>query len=474
MTGTFAQISLVRRSRRLAACVACAALLVPLGTRPAAGQEAADSGPILRTVLENGLQVIVVENTAVPLATVLVAVRNGAFTQDSAEQGLAHLYEHLLFRSYAGGGDDAFRGAVGRLNGRYNGATSQEVVYYFVAVPSRNVDGAIKIVARLVRDAKFSKDDLRDERPVVLDELQRYQSDPEGQLGRQVEHHLWGASWSRKDVTGDSASLAGITLDRLKATYSRYYVPNNAALIVTGDVSPDRVVEQARHEFRDWKPGPDPFAGHPIPPIAPLTQSNAVVLAQSVLDVTIRIALQGPSADSDTAATYAADVLSDVFNDPSSAFQHRLVEGGLFQSVSVSYFTLNHTGPIEFVGKTTPERAEEALLALISELDNLDLLDGVTEEDLAIAKKRRQVGTVLALEHGATLAPQLAHWWATVGMDYYLGYTDRMGARTLDDLRRYARTYIVSRPRVIGVLAPPATVQTIAAWLRRGGRPEKR
>src|SRR5213082_1974725 len=180
-------------------------------TAPAHAQDSSLARFIHRTRLDNGLDVITVENNAVPLATVLLAVKNGAFTQDSADQGMAHLYEHLLFRSYGGGRPDAFGIEVSRLNGRYNGATSEEVVYYHVAVPSRNVEQGIKLVARLVREARFSNGDLKAERPVVLDELQRDESDPEEQLQRHVDRMLWGASWCRKDVRGDSTSLAGVT-----------------------------------------------------------------------------------------------------------------------------------------------------------------------------------------------------------------------------------------------------------------------
>src|SRR2546427_10840774 len=103
---------------------------------------------IHQTRLDNGLDVIVVENHAVPLATVLVAVHNGAFTQDSAEQGLAHLYEHLLFRSYHGR-PDAFGIEVTRLNGTYNGATDAEGVYYYIIAPAKNVERALKLLAEL-------------------------------------------------------------------------------------------------------------------------------------------------------------------------------------------------------------------------------------------------------------------------------------------------------------------------------------
>jgi zinc protease len=438
-----------------------------------AGGLTAQQSPLARfihqTKLDNGLEVIVVENHAVPLATVLVAVRNGAFTQDSAEQGLAHLYEHLLFRSFRGR-PDAFGIEVTRLNGRFNGATSQEVVYYYLIVPSKNVERGLKLVAQLVQEARFSKGDLKDERPVVLDELQRDASDPEQELDRHVERLLWGASWSRKDVGGDSTSLAGISLDQLKQTYARYYVPNNASVIVTGDVSSDRIFQLAAEEFRDWRRGPDPFADRPIPPVTPRTNSTAVIFAHDVRDVTIRIALQGPSVERDTSATYAADALFDVLNDPASAFQHRLVDVGPFQSVRGYYLTQDHTGPIEFVGRTTAPQAEEALNTLTYELDNLDALDGVGDEDIAIAKKHREVSMALTLEQTSMLAPELASWWGSAGLEYYLGYHSHMGVQTVNDLRRFVTTYVAASPRVIGVLAPPDVSTRLAAWLRQGAK----
>ena len=422
-----------------------------------------------RTTLDNGMQVIVVDNPAVPLATALVAVHNGAFTQDSDEAGLAHLYEHLLFHSFRRS-PSAFAIEATKLKGVYNGSTSEEVVDYFVTVPSKNIGSAIGLLADLLRKARFSNGDLKDERPVVLDELQRDESDPEQELERQVDRLLWGGAWHRKDVGGDSASIQAISLDRLKATYARYYVPNNAALIVTGDVEPERIFEAARREFGEWQSAPDPFADRPIPPLPPRTGTAAVMVAKAVLDVTIVVALYGPSVHADPAATYAADVLFDVFNDPSSAFQRRLVDGGPFRSIAGQYLTLDHTGPIEIRGKTTPRQAREALLTLFAELDELDLLDGVTDDDLLIAKKRRQVGTALMLERTASLAPSLASWWSAAGMDYFLTYDDRMAAQTADDLRRFARAYIVGKPRVIGVLGAPNVVGQIGDWLRQAGR----
>ncbi|HVH10948.1 MAG TPA: pitrilysin family protein [Gemmatimonadales bacterium] len=435
-------------------------------------QDSALARPIHRSRLENGLDVIVVASGAVPLATVLVAVRNGAFTQDSAEEGLAHLYEHILFRSYRGDAT-AFAREASRLHGRWNGATDEEVVYYFVTVPSNNVDDAIELMGQFIQDVRFSKSDLKEELPVVLDELHRDESDPEARLARRVERALWGSSWSRKDVSGDSTSLAGITLERLRATHARYYVPNNAALIVTGDVSYDHVVEQAQRRFRNWKRGPDPFADRLIAPVVARPASTVILLADDVPDVTIRVALPGPGVAADTASTYAADVLFALLDDPASAFQERLVDHGPFQYLEGSYRTRDRTGLIEFVGKTTPEQAEEALTLIVGELDELATLEGVDSGGLGIGKKDRQVQQVLTLERTATLAPQLAFWWGSASMDYYLSYSDRLAARSIVDLRRFARDYVETRPRVIGVLAPPTTIDQLAAWLARVMPPSK-
>jgi len=339
-----------------------------------------------------------------------------------------------------------------------------------VMVPSKHIESGIRLLADLPRKARFSDGELTDERPIVLDELRRGESDPEQEIDRRVQRMLWGPSWHRKDVGGDSASIQAISLDRLKATYARYYVPNNAALIVTGDVRPERIFQAAQRHFGGWPAGPDPFADRPIPPIPPRSGTAAVMIPNNVPDVTILVALHGPSVGADPGATYAADVLFGVFNDPASVFQRRLVDSGPFLSIAGQYRLLDHTGPIEIRGKTTPQEARRALLALLAELDNLAQLDGVTDEDLAIAKKRRQVGTALMFERTASLAPSLAFWWSTAGMDYYLTYHDRMAAQTVDDLRRFARDYVVAWPRVIGVLAAPAIVDDLATWMRQGTR----
>lgn len=441
-----------------------AALVAPL---PAAAQDASPIAAGHQAMLDNGLTVVVVEDHVAPLATVLVAVRAGAFTQAPGEEGLAHLFEHVLFRTY-GGDPSAFAQAVAGLQGSFNGSTGYEVVTYWVEVPSRRTAGAIELLSGLLAGARFRRDDLTEARRVVLDELARDQSDPERSLDRQVERRLWGAAWHRRDIDGDTASLARITLAHLQVTFERYYVPNNAAVIVTGDVSAPKVLEQVRGHFRRWKRGADHPAADTGARVEPLPASRGVLVANPyVRDVTITIALQGPGARDDTAATDAAAALFAVLAEPSSRFREHLLGSGRFQEVAVGYTRLRDAGPIRVRGRTTPALAEEAVRVLLSALEQPEYLLDLGDDDLAIARKARELDRALTREVGVWLAPALASWWATAGIDH----TDarRLDALTLTELRRFAERYVIGRPKVIGVLGPPDVIGRVAQWLQGPG-----
>ena len=435
-----------------------------LAATQVAGQRPTLGDFLKHATLDNGFQVVVAENHAVPLATVLVAVHNGAMTQEGRDQGLAHLYEHLLFRSYEKD-PAAFAQEATYLDADYNGSTSEEVVTYYLVLPSKNAVKGIALLAHLLQKPRFNERDLAEERGVVLDELQRAESDPEQALDRLASRLLWGASWSRKDVGGDSGSLKGISLDQLRTAYARYYVPNNSALIVTGDVSSENMVAAARDQFGAWPQAPDPFVDMPIPPIAQMTASSAALMAKPVAHATIMLKYRGPSAERDTTAPFAAAALCEVLNERGSLFQHHLVASGIFQSISCSYLTMAHVGPITFQGETSPNSVRPALAALLEELDHLGHLEGVTDEDLLIVRKRLQVRTALEFESSYALALRLAFWWALGGADTYARYDGRVGAQSLDDLRQFVGTYVALRPKVIGVLAPPAAIQGLQALL---------
>jgi len=433
--------------------------------RPAMAQRATLERITHHDTLANGLEVIVVENHSVPLATVEVVVRAGAMIQQAEDQGVPHLYEHMLFKGYRGSADRDFIHTAAELKAAYNGGTSDETVSYYMFLPSSNVSGAIDVLADLVREPRFDNDELARERFVVLSEFQRDMSQPTFALSRAVDKRLWGDGFIRKNTIGDQTALLTVTPDHLDEIFHRYYIPNNAALVVTGDVSAPAVFQMAHHAFDGWKRRPDPFAAHPVAPMPPLARSLAVVVTGDVSDVTIEIAWQGPGVRKQPDASYAADVLADLLNDDHSGFHRRLVDTGIFQSLTFGYNTLANTGPIVLRGVTTAQRLAGSLTVLAAELREMSDSGYFSATDLEIAKKRRAVSTELGLEEGIGLAQTVGYFWSVAGLDYHLGYVDNLSTRSLSDVRQFVQTYMTGKPFVIGALTTDKESDAIAKIL---------
>ena len=437
----------------VAACVAVAAL----APASVSAQRTELEKFIRHKVLANGLEVIVAENHGVPLATIEFDVRNGSFTQRPGTEGLAHMYEHMFFKANAQLPEpDAFIQRSSELGASFNGTTQEERVNYYMSLPADSLEGGLKLMTAALRWPKFLSQELERERQVVLGEYDRNESSPFFELQFKTGQALYPGQWSRKNIIGERRVLQTVTPAQLFEIQKRYYVPNNTALIVTGDVSADTVFAMAERYLGDWARAEDPFAAEPIPAIPALTQSTAVYVERPVGAVTVMLQWQGPSVRQDPGATYAADVFSDALNQPGSQLQRRLVDTGLFQSIGVNYYTLNQVGPISIVGQTTPDRLKEAIAALQKEVERLADPGYITPDQLIATKAERAVSTAFGFDRPhADHIHTIGFWWSVSGLEYYMGYIDNMASQTLDDLRAYARKYIVGKPTVVGILLPP-------------------
>jgi len=445
--------------RRCATLVLLVSVLAPA---LAWGQRAELEKIIQRKVLANGLEVIVVENHGVPLATVEIDVKNGSFTQTPEYEGLAHMYEHMFFRANSKYPEpNQFWDRASDLGAVFNGTTQEERVNYYMTVPAEKLGDAIDLLATALRGPLFRRDELERERQVVIGEYDRNESSPFFELSRQADAKLYPGNFSRKDVIGDRQIVQTTTPEKMRFIQNKYYIPNNSTLIIAGDVNPANVFALAERALGSWNRGADPFVADPIPPIPTLQKSEGVVVEAAVGAVTVQVQWQGPSVGQDPKSTYAADVFSDVMNDPGSQFQQRLVDSGLWQAVGVNYYTLNHTGPITISGQTSPEHLREALTALYGEVAKFDTPGYFTSDELEAVKAHRAVTSAFDRERASGFAHTLGFWWSVASLEYYMGYVDYMAQQTIGDLRTYARRYILGKPHITGVLIAPDARQSL-------------
>jgi zinc protease len=436
-----------------AASVALLVMPVLLVAPLAHAQRAELEKTIQRRVMPNGLEVIVVENHGVPLVTVEITVRNGSFTQTPEYAGLAHMFEHMFFKANdAYPAPDQFMDRGSELGAVFNATTKEEQVNYYLTLSADSLEGGLKFLVSALLAPKFRQDELERERQVVLGEYDRNESSLGFKLEQEMGKKLWDGEWSRKNVIGDRQVLQIVTPDKMRMIKNLYYVPNNSVLIISGDVNPAVAFASAEKIFAPWKRGDDPFVKAPVPPMPPLTKSVAVIDEEPVNAVTVLVQWQGPSVRKDENATFAADVYSDVLNNPQSRFQRKLVDSGLWQGVIVNYYTLNNVGPITVSGQTTPEKLRQGLAAMMLELGESVKPGYFSQEELDDTKANRAVTTAFGTEKSSDFSHTIGFWWAASGLEYYMKYVDEMARRTPQDLRDYSNKYIIGKPHVVGVL----------------------
>lgn len=429
--------------------------------RRAAGATAAAPAPaprpdaeLLSKVLPNGLEVIVVQDHSIPLVNIELAVKNGSYTEPPELNGLSHLYEHMFFkRNAAIASDSDYLRTIGQMGIAYNGSTREEVVNYYFNTTSPNLRTAMQYMRDSVRYPLFEKEEFEKEREVVLGEFDRNESNPFYFLTRAVTNRLFYQYPSRKDPLGNRQTISTATTDMMRLIQSRYYVPNNSALVVTGDVKPDEIYAMAQELFGDWpKREKDPFVEFPLVEHPPLKKSEAAIIKQPVQNVIVQIGWQGPSIGKDNAATYAADVFSFILRQPNSRFQRDLVDSGLVQIADLSYYTQRNVGPISLTIATTPDKAKAAVAAIHNEVAHFTDKDYFTDEQLENAKLALESDDLFSREKLSEYAHTLSFWWASTGIDYFRGYLPTLRRTSRADINRYVTTYIQGKPHVSVVL----------------------
>ena len=412
--------------------------------------------PIHSRKLANGLEVIVIENRAVPLVTVEIDVKNGAYTETPEYDGLSHLYEHMFFKANRTiPSQEMYLRRTNQLGAVWNGTTSEERVNYYVTVGVDSLLPALQFIEDAIRYPLFNQDELVRERPVVLGEFDRNEANPFFHLFRGVDTLLWTPGYySRKNVIGNRDIIVTATQAKMNTIKDRYYVPNNSALILAGDITPERGFRLAEQIFGDWPKGADPFATPVANPPA-LTSSKRVIVERPVQGATFYITWHGPSVTADPAATYAADVLATVVANPTSKFYKRLVESGLTYGANLNYYTLAHTGPISVFAQLAADKIPEAQRAIMEEVGKLTDENYITQEELTAAQRQLGIQALYQREQASEYAHTVGFWWAVAGLDYYRSYVPNMQRVTRADIAKYARTYIAGKPHVTGLLISP-------------------
>jgi zinc protease len=338
----------------------------------------------------------------------------------------------------------------------FNGTTNTERVNYFFTTTSDHFHDSMVFMRDAIVTPTFDPKELDRERVVVTGEIDRNEANPYYHFNHAVLERVWYQYPSRKDPLGSRKTVLAATVDMMKTIQKRYYVPNNSVLVVTGDVKAADVFKDADALFAGWKKADDPFKKYPLVKHPAIKKSEVVLVEQPVRTYTGELVYHGPSTVGENVdLTYAADLLTVAISEPSSKFQKHLVDSGACVSAGMSWYTQMNTGPITVSFEAAPDKIDRCVTAVLDELPRMKAKDYLSDEEMANAGHTIDVMTTKERERASAFAHTLTFWWTSAGLDYYLGYVDRMKKVTRSDIARYLDTYVLGKKFVFGSLVSP-------------------
>jgi zinc protease len=442
---------------RVVAAVLAATLLV-------AGSALADptlDDPAARTVvtrLDNGLTLLMLEDHSTPVVSFQMWVHVGS-RDESRYTGLAHLFEHMMFKGSKNIGPEEHAQLVQARGGRLNAFTTRDFTVYFEDIPPEALPLVIDLEAERVAHLDISDKTLTSEREVVLEERRlRTEDSPEGRAFEALLALTFQAHPYRWPVIGWRSDVEKATVAAAREFFDTYYAPNNITIAVVGDFDPAATRARIEGAFGDLEPAEIPRNPTEEPE---QTGERRQVVHMDVKAPLLAAAWHAPPTGDDDGA--ALDVLSQILSDGRSSRLYRSLvdEQQVALSASGQYWEMVDEGVFYAFASVRPdaqvEAAERALMAEIGRLRD----QPVSEAELSKAKNQLEVMLVDGLRTNHALASRIGRDWATFGRIRPLEERMReIRAVTAEDVQRVAREYLVDDQRSVIHVVPPAAEES--------------
>lgn len=416
------------------------------------GSEAEMKGLIKESTLKNGLKVLVKPVTTAPVVSVFVWYKVGSRNEPAGQSGLAHFLEHMLFKGTKKFGKGEIARLIARTGGQQNAFTSYDYTAYYETVPKEHLQLALEIEADRMRHALISAKEVAAEKTVILSELDGNRNHPQVRLRELVNAHTWIHHPYRRPVIGWKKEVENLSTEQLRSFYDNYYQPNNATLVIVGDVTEQAVMRLVRKTF-----GPIP-KGNQMPEVLVSDELGAtqkrVTLVDDAPTKICRINIPIPQANHQD--HFALTVLNDVLVRGKTSRLYRAlvdkglatnVSGGAYEMVDPGYWTFN----INATPNATVEQIESALLTTFQNIQKQQL----KQREFQQAVNQTKAEFIYAKDSLTDQAMMLG-FYETVAGDYRLldRYPEKVAAVTKQAIQQAAKKYLDQDNMTIGWLIP--------------------
>ncbi len=424
------------------------------------------------TRLDNGLKVLIQEEHTAPLASVWCWYKVGSKDERPGLTGVSHWCEHMNFKGTANIPRDQVKGIIEQFGGSWNGYTWIDQTTYLETATRDALDRMLFIESERMASCLYHPDDCESERTVIISELQGGENDPDQLLDQELTATAFKAHPYRHPTIGWLPDLQAMTREDLYGFYQRYYVPNNATLVVVGDVGTDEALSRVEHFFGGIKPGANIKRLRTVEPEQ--TGERRLTIRREGTTGYLKVGYHAPAVadaqflpmlilDAVLTGAKGLNLWSSFRVAPpqrSARLYRALVERGLASSVSGSLLPTEqpflYSVSVTATEGTSLGSAESALL---EELDRVRR-DGITEAELVKAKAQLKARLVFDGDSVTNIAHQLGYFETIASVDVIATAPARIAAVLVDEVAAAARAVLSPSNRTIGWFDPiPVTAQ---------------
>jgi len=408
--------------------------------------------------LANGLQVVVVPFHRAPAVTQMLWYKAGAYDDPPGKSGIAHFVEHLMFRGTKETPPGGFSRLVAENGGSENAATSPDYTVFYQTVAADRLELVMKLEAERMHDLVITEDQVTPEREVIIEERRtRVDNLPASQLEEQRNAVLFLNSHYRLPAIGWLSEMRGLGADDARRFYATWYAPNNAVLVIAGDVEVDRVRALAETYY-------GPIPPHPVPAHEALAEPPKV--ATTRLEMT-----NGHVASPEWSRTYLAPSYSEAGGKPADAltvlaeilggsdssrlYQSLVVDKKLAVSAEAGYDPNRDAGSFGLYAEPKDGVSIAELEAAVGAEIHRFLSEGVGAAEVDRVKERLQASAIYSRDNLSSVARIIGASMVTGrSLDEVQAWPERIGAITPEDVMAVARQVLKDDGAVTAVLLP--------------------
>jgi zinc protease len=413
---------------------------------------------VTRATLDNGLRVVIIRDPLAPVVTLENNYLVGGNETPAGFPGMAHAQEHMMFRGCSGLTADQIAAIYAQLGGYGNADTQQNITQYFVTVPAQDLDVALRVDANCMKDAPDLQAQWDGERGAIEQEVARDLSNPTYKFITRLNHDLFADTPYEHDALGTKESFDKTTGAMLQKFYQDWYAPNNAILVIAGNVDPEEILAKVKQYY-------GPVSRRNVPPrpeihLQPI-KADSFSLPSNLPYTLAFVAFRMPGTDSPDFA--AARVLSDVLSSERGDL-YGLVPQGKALGTEFAMLETYPKASAAFAVAAVPSEVDPA--AITAEMKQI-LANYVTKglsPDLVEAAKK---GEIAGAEFARNSIPNLAAAWsqalAAEGRQSPDDLTDAIRRVTVDDVNRAAKKYLAAENAITATLKPTASGAPVSA-----------